>query len=114
MYHGRPRTLLEPEGPRQSEVRKGWDLDEAELGGAPGRSDMTTTAAILDPLAELRDAERRVAEIVALGWSNKEIAAELFVSVKTVEFHLSAIYRKLGLSRRAELVRLIAQRATAP
>jgi DNA-binding CsgD family transcriptional regulator len=43
-----------------------------------------------------------VARLVADGRSNKEVAAELFLSVKTVEFHLGNVYRKLGVrSRRA-------------
>jgi DNA-binding CsgD family transcriptional regulator len=48
-------------------------------------------------------AEARVAELVADGRSNREIAGELFMSPKTVEAHLSRIYRKLGVRSRAEL-----------
>jgi DNA-binding CsgD family transcriptional regulator len=40
---------------------------------------------------------------VADGRSNKEVAAELFLSVKTVEFHLGNVYRKLGVRSRREL-----------
>jgi DNA-binding NarL/FixJ family response regulator len=42
---------------------------------------------------------------VASGQSNKEVAAALFMSVRTVETNLSKIYRKLGLASRAELAR---------
>lgn len=49
--------------------------------------------------------ESRVADLVADGRSNKEVAAELFVTVKGVEAHLSRIYRKLGVKSRAELMR---------
>ncbi|ORA37827.1 hypothetical protein BST13_07245 [Mycobacterium aquaticum] len=52
---------------------------------------------------ELTDAERRIAELVASGMSNREVAAKLFVSAKTVEVHLSRIYRKLGIRSRSEL-----------
>jgi DNA-binding CsgD family transcriptional regulator len=52
---------------------------------------------------ELTDAERRIAELVAEGRSNKEVAAALFVSVKTVEVTLTRVYRKLGVHSRAEL-----------
>jgi DNA-binding CsgD family transcriptional regulator len=38
------------------------------------------------------------------GSTNREIAEQLFVSIKTVETHLAAVYRKLGISRRDELV----------
>jgi DNA-binding CsgD family transcriptional regulator len=54
---------------------------------------------------ELTDAERRVADAVATGLTNREISALLFVSVKTVEFHLSRVYAKLGLRGRAALAR---------
>jgi DNA-binding CsgD family transcriptional regulator len=47
--------------------------------------------------------EDRVCALVAGGRSNREIAAELFVSVSTVEAHLTRVYRKLGLRRRTEL-----------
>jgi len=50
----------------------------------------------------LTEAELRVASLAAQGRSNKEIAAELFMGVSTVEMHLSRVYRKLGV-RRAEL-----------
>jgi DNA-binding CsgD family transcriptional regulator len=48
---------------------------------------------------ELTETELRVAELAALGRSNKEIAAELFMGVSTVEMHLSRVYRKLGVRR---------------
>jgi DNA-binding CsgD family transcriptional regulator len=47
--------------------------------------------------------ERRVADLVAAGRSNKEVAAELFLSVKAVEANLSRVYRKLGVRTRTEL-----------
>jgi DNA-binding NarL/FixJ family response regulator len=51
----------------------------------------------------LTAAERRVAELAAGGLTNKEIAKEMVVSVKTVEFHLSNTYAKLGIRSRGEL-----------
>jgi DNA-binding NarL/FixJ family response regulator len=44
-----------------------------------------------------------VAQLAAQGRQNKEIAATLFISVGTVEMHLSRVYRKLGLRSRTEL-----------
>jgi DNA-binding CsgD family transcriptional regulator len=52
---------------------------------------------------ELSAAERRVADLAASGATNKQIAAQLFMSVKTVEAHLSRVYRKLGVHSRTEL-----------
>ena len=52
---------------------------------------------------ELTDAEWRVAEAVARGLSNKEIAAELNLSLRTVEGHISRILDKKNLSNRVEL-----------
>jgi ATP/maltotriose-dependent transcriptional regulator MalT len=51
----------------------------------------------------LTAAEQRVAERAAAGLSNKQIAAELFISSKTVEMNLSSVYRKLGIRSRAGL-----------
>jgi DNA-binding NarL/FixJ family response regulator len=49
-----------------------------------------------------------VAAAAARGRTNREIATELYLSVKTVEYHLQGTYRKLGLRSRTELARLFA------
>ena len=54
-------------------------------------------------LAELSAAERRVAQLVVLGKRNREIAVELGVSVKSVEWHVSHILRKLAITSRKDL-----------
>ena len=54
---------------------------------------------------ELTPTEDRIADLVALGRRNREIAGELFMSVATVEAHLTRIYRKLGVRTRTELSR---------
>ena len=64
---------------------------------APGR-----TAGTLTP------AERRIAALVAEGMRNREICQALFMSVGTVEAHLTRIYRKLGIRSRSELARMVA------
>jgi DNA-binding CsgD family transcriptional regulator len=51
----------------------------------------------------LTPSERRVAELAASGMSNREIAQALFVSLRTVETHLTRTYRKLGIDRRPQL-----------
>jgi len=48
--------------------------------------------------------EQRVARLAAAGHSNKTIASQLFLSIKTVEYHLAQIYTKLGISSRRELM----------
>ncbi|MEJ2860160.1 helix-turn-helix transcriptional regulator [Actinomycetospora flava] len=76
---------------------------ESELAAAgvssPRRSPAQTAWASLTPQ------EFQVARVVAEGRSNDEAAAALFVSRKTVENHLTRVYRKLGLRSRSELVR---------
>jgi len=59
---------------------------------------------------KLTGAEWRVAETVARGLSNKEIAAELHLSLRTVEGHISRILDKEGLNNRVELALKIAER----
>jgi DNA-binding CsgD family transcriptional regulator len=53
--------------------------------------------------SRLTETERRVAELVGSGQSNQETAAELFMSVKTVEANLTRIYRKLSVRSRTQL-----------
>ena len=56
-----------------------------------------------DELDRLSAREREVMRLIARGFSYKEVAAELFISIKTVETHVSAVLRKLQLSSRHEL-----------
>jgi DNA-binding CsgD family transcriptional regulator len=56
--------------------------------------------------------ESQIAYQLTQGRSNKEIAAELYLTPKTVEFHLTRIYRKLGVRSRAQLTKLYTERAT--
>ncbi len=69
----------------------------AELERVPGRR---TAGEGLTPT------EQQVAQLAATGRTNREIAQQLFVTVKTVEANLSRIYRKLGVRSRAELIAL--------
>ena len=55
----------------------------------------------------LTPSEQRVAELAASGMTNRDVAAALFISPKTVEANLARIYRKLGIKSRAELGRVI-------
>lgn len=65
-----------------------------------------TDAPSIDPeLDALTQREREVLRLIARGYAYKEIARELFISVKTVETHVSSVLRKLQLSNRHELTR---------
>ncbi len=57
--------------------------------------------------ASLTPSERRIAELAAGGNSNREIAQMLFVTPKTVEYHLRNAYRKLDIESRRELARVL-------
>ena len=65
--------------------------------------------------SRLTPQELHVALVVAHGATNREAAAQLFVSPKTIERHLGNVYGKLGLRSRAELARVVtAEEANAP
>ena len=72
------------------------DRARRELGRIGGRS-----APAGD---DLSPTEREIARLVAVGCSNKQVAHDLHLSVKTVEWNLSKIYRKVGVRSRAELI----------
>ncbi|MFC7896762.1 ATP-binding protein [Streptomyces sp. NPDC057381] len=70
-----------------------------DLMAAGGRMREITSSA----LDMLTGTERTVAGLVAAGAGNREVAQSLFVTVRTVELHLTSVYRKLGVRRRADL-----------
>jgi DNA-binding CsgD family transcriptional regulator len=74
---------------------------ELHLTGRRPRRSATHGAEALTP------SERRVAERASQGLSNREIAEGLFVTVRTVEFHLSGAFRKLGISSRHDLAAVL-------
>jgi DNA-binding CsgD family transcriptional regulator len=76
------------------EARAAEELERA----APGRASGTLTPA-----------ERRIAALVADGKRNREISQTLFMSVATVEAHLTRTYRKLGIRSRSELARRVTE-----
>jgi DNA-binding NarL/FixJ family response regulator len=67
-------------------------------------------AQVDDDLDRLTERERQVMRLIARGYSYREVAAELFISVRTVETHVSSVLRKLQLSSRHELTRWAADR----
>ena len=86
----------------------GFVLDAFGRGPAP-------SALHLDPeLDQLSTREREVLRLIARGYAYKEVARELFISVKTVETHVSAVLRKLQLSNRYQLTRWAMERRLVP
>ncbi len=79
----------------------------AELRAAGVRSPGSPRAAT-SPVSSLTGQELRVCLAVADGATNREVAATLFVSPKTVEYHLGRVFTKLGMTNRAQLARLVA------
>jgi DNA-binding NarL/FixJ family response regulator len=79
------------------------------LWAARARAELARTN--VSPSRELRltPSEQRVAELASSGMTNRDVAAALFMSPKTVESNLSRVYRKLGIRTRAELGRRIDQ-----
>ncbi len=70
------------------------------------RAELARITAAPDRDQPLTPTERRVAELAVSGMTNRDVAAALFVSPKTVEAHLARIYRKLDIRTRAELGRI--------
>ena len=92
-------------------LREGLDL-AVRSGALPlverAEQELAATGArprrlLLSGVESLTASERRVARFAAEGLSNKDIAQALFVTTKTVEVHLSNVYRKLGIGSRDEL-----------
>lgn len=80
--------------------------------GAPGSAIQSSGNQEYSPddIDVLSPREQEVMRLIARGYSYKEVASELFISVKTVETHVSAVLRKLQLSNRGELARWAAHR----
>ena len=84
----------------------GFVLDA--FAAAPSPEDVKPS---FDPeLDQLTSREREVLRLIAQGYTYKEIARELYISVKTVESHVSSVLRKLQLSTRHQLTRWAAER----
>jgi DNA-binding CsgD family transcriptional regulator len=95
----------------REQLRQGLELATICGAGslaARAESELLATGArprriALSGVASLTPSERRVAELAAEGPTNREIAQALFVTQRTVEVHLTSIYRKLGISSRSQL-----------
>jgi DNA-binding NarL/FixJ family response regulator len=79
---------------------------------ASGETARKRDASTLD---DLTPQELRIATLVAEGASNRDVAAQIFVSPKTVEYHLRKVFLKLGVASRIELARIpLAMQAQGP
>jgi DNA-binding CsgD family transcriptional regulator len=91
-------------------------LDIFERLGAPlwaekARADLRRIGGRTPSRGELTEAERRIAELVAEGRTNREVAAALFLTEHSVETALTRVYRKLGVRSRVELARLLSAKS---
>ena len=89
-------------------------LDPAVTEKVLERVRRVATGAATDELADLTSQERKILLLVAEGKTNKEIAADVFLSDKTVKNYVSSILSKLNLQRRAQAAAFIAKRHLAP
>src|SRR5688500_776297 len=87
-----------------SSALKTLPAEPADPGGAPRPRRLAATG-----LDALTSGELRVVSMAAEGLQNKEVARALFVTVRTVEMHLSNAYRKLGIFSREELAAALLQ-----
>jgi DNA-binding CsgD family transcriptional regulator len=89
-------------------VARLWLTKERSSGGtATVRWPNQSTLAGWD---DLTDTHRAVAELVAAGRTNRQIARAMYLSHHTVDFHLRQIFRRLGISSRVQLARLVIER----
>jgi DNA-binding CsgD family transcriptional regulator len=86
-----------------TEARDAFEAAGAPLWAARARAELARLNRTASDRSGLTTSERRVAERAAAGMSNRDIAAALFLSPKTVEMNLSRVYRKLGIRSRAQL-----------
>lgn len=102
LKQSRPAELLEA---IRSVARGGKYLDAATTGRVTGASGKTARAAGPEPTMPLSPRETEVLRLIAWGNTNKDIAARLDLSVKTVEAHKANGMRKLGMRGRNDIVR---------
>jgi DNA-binding NarL/FixJ family response regulator len=89
----------------------GFVLDA--FAGSPGAAADAVKPSFDPELDQLTGREREVLRLIAQGYTYKEVARELYISVKTVETHVSSVLRKLQLSSRHQLTKWAAERRLA-
>ena len=85
------------------EALSAFETMDTPLWAERARAELARTNVSPGHEGELTPSELRVAELAASGMTNRDVAAKLFISTKTVEANLTQIYRKLGIHSRAEL-----------
>lgn len=90
-----------------------FDLAGAQVWADRARAELGRVGLRRSSGDELTEGERRVAELAARGMTNREVAAALHLSPKTVDANLSRVYRKLGIRSRAELGARMSERVQA-
>jgi len=101
------RVIEDAEQMGMQRVRERAHDELLRAGGRPRRTRLSGPTS-------LTDAQRQVAELAASGCTNREIAEQLFVTIKTVETHLAAVFRKLEISHREELAPVLESTAGRP
>jgi non-specific serine/threonine protein kinase len=91
---------------RQIGQGRAWAVDEAVENALALTNEAETVPTPPVPLANLSEREREVLQLIAVGWPNDRIAEQLYLSPRTVQTHLTAIYRKLEVTNRTEAARI--------
>jgi len=84
-------------------ARDAFETAQAPLWAARARAELARVSGRAPAAGGLTETERRVAELIAAGLTNREVAAELFVTVRAVESTLTKLYAKLGVRSRTQL-----------
>ena len=87
----------------------GWAAQAVAERAAAGERPKRGAAPLTTLLDDLSEQELRVAQLVAEGVTNREAAAALYLSPKTIGYHLGKVYEKLGVRSRTELAHLLAR-----
>src|SRR6185312_7244787 len=91
----------------------------AQAFGERARAELTATGEHarprdIDAAELLTPQEARIARLVGDGASNVEVGAQLFISAKTVEYHLHKVFRKLGVGSRTQVARALLEAGAVP
>ncbi|WP_328869741.1 AAA family ATPase [Streptomyces sp. NBC_00287] len=103
----RARSLRQPTGPAPVVARRAHSRAPAEESLCPERPRRQRPERA-EQLGALSEAESRVAALAAQGHTNRQISSKLFITVSTVEQHLTRIYRKLDVKQRTDLATRLA------